>query len=753
MAFGRIFFCRYYNFNLDFCKKKLGQIPYGRKVLYNYTNGGIMSKQARKALITTILAASFTMGHLAYSYSPPFLSDDNYQKGIISLTSNNYSDAILELSAAIAKYPDVPEIKSNLSDAYYRRGADYSSAGEYKKAANDLRAAIFYLKYYQDPTAIELQKASISESTLRSCLEDCNIATDAKSRFNEGKKLRGQGLFPQAIVEFIEAAKDPSVRGLALENAGDLFVLLNKSKNAIICYQDALVISPLNYEMHLKLARALEKEGITDKAIEEYNLAFGDNENADEIMPALERLANLNLTKFPDSSASYLNMGAVCQRKGDYANALTYYQKAQDLDRSNPIIKINIGSLYQAQGDCLKAISVYDSVIADFPKDKLAYTYKARAYDKMKNYSEAINTYQQVLKLDPKDQQAKEEMLDVIGNDLPNEQAWATFETLIAAFPSDDDILKAYADSLLKKKIYYKAVAQYQKLISKDSSDIQSYIGQAQAYQGLNDIDNALKTIDDAIAQNPDDKKLPAFKVDLLANKDDVLFNQAFDLYQKGNIVKALDTYKLIQNPNTDTFVNIGACYQRLGKYPEAMDSYNKALAIEPDNADVLSYIGNVSCLQGQFDKALIYYQKAIVIDPNNKAVQEEMNVAKKQQAEVLFNQGMTAYKALDYKKALKIFGVLLARDSKNSYGYYYRALCYDALNDPRKAIEDYIKVKTLTPNMELVYYSLGVDYDTISDFKNAKEAYRKFIELSGTKNTEYTKYAKKRIIDLKNVK
>jgi lipoprotein NlpI len=74
-------------------------------------------------------------------------------------------------------------------------------------------------------------------------------------------------------------------------------------------------------------------------------------------------------------------------------------------------------------------------------------------------------------------------------------------------------------------------------------------------------------------------------------------------------------------------------------------------------------------------------------------------------------------------------------------------------LNDSRKAIDDYVKVKSLMPSMEIVYYSLGVDYDTISDFKNAKESYRKYIELSGTANNEYTKYAKKRIIDLKNTK
>jgi tetratricopeptide (TPR) repeat protein len=432
---------------------------------------------------------------------------------------------------------------------------------------------------------------------------------------------------------------------------------------------------------------------------------------------------------------------------------MNYYQKAQNIDRTNPIIKINIGSLYQAQGDFNKAIETYNSVILTFPREKLSYLYKARAYVQMKNFQEAINNYAQVLKMDPKDIAAKQEMLDVIGNELPSEKAFALYDALVLDLPSDEDILASYADTLLRKKSYYKASLQYQKLIQKDSSNISAYIGEAEAYKGLNEFDKAIEVIDFGLAKNPNDKKLPAYKVELLASKDDVTFNQALELYNKGNIVKALDTYKLIQDPDKDVLINIGACYQRLGKYQEASDYYNKAIALDPDNPEFLGYLGNVSCLLGQFDKANVYYQKSLSIDPSNKSVEQAMQNAKKQQAEVLLKQAMDDDKSIDFKKALKIVNVLVARDPQNAYGFYYRALCYDALNDSRKAIDDYVKVKSLMPSMEIVYYSLGVDYDTISDFKNAKESYRKYIELSGTANNEYTKYAKKRIIDLKNTK
>jgi len=712
-----------------------------------------MKTTTKIVLMSGILALSLGICDIANAYTPPFLSDANYQKGIISLSSNDYSDAISELNQVLMRYPNVIEIKNNLSDAYFKRGMEFYRAQEFKKTSNDLRAAIFYLKYFQNPTPIDLEKVSIIEANLNNCLADQNIVSSPKSRFNEAKKLRGQGLFPQAIVEFIEASKDQSVRALALENVADLMSIMNQNKQALPYYQNAVILAPLNYDLHLRYARALERTGITDKAIEEYNLAFADNENAEEIMPALERLATLNIQKYPNNSSSYLNLGAVYQRKGDFAAALANYEKAQTLDAANPAIKINIGSLYQAQGNCTKAIELYNQVIMTYPKEKLAYMYKARASNQIKEYTDAINNYKEVLKIDPKDSLAKQELVDTISNNLADDMAFAYFEKMMEQFPNDQEILSLYANALLKKGYYYKATLQYQKLLAKDSSNTLAYIGESQAYQGIYDFDNALRIIDEGIFKNPEDKKLSAYKAEVLENQDTLLYKQAFELYNKGNIVKALEVYKLIKTPSKDTYINIAACCQRLGKYPEAFQNYSLALNQDPNDVDTLVYLGNACCLQKQFEKANTYYKKALLIEPDNQTIKDTVKLANKDYNDSLLEQGMAQYKAMDYKKALKTLSQLLTFDPQNTYGFYYRALCFDGMNDSRKAIDDYLNVIKFMPNMDIAYYSLGLDYDAIVDYKNAKDSYKKFIELSGTKDTEYTKYAKKRLIDLRNTK
>ena len=76
---------------------------------------------------------------------------------------------------------------------------------------------------------------------------------------------------------------------------------------------------------------------------------------------------------------------------------------------------------------------------------------------------------------------------------------------------------------------------------------------------------------------------------------------------------------------------------------------------------------------------------------------------------------------------------------------YYYRAMVYDAVGQYQQAINDYENVVAQNPSIPLVYYSLGVDYDSLKIFTKAVENYKKFIELSKEEN-EYTNYARERI-------
>jgi tetratricopeptide (TPR) repeat protein len=138
---------------------------------------------------------------------------------------------------------------------------------------------------------------------------------------------------------------------------------------------------------------------------------------------------------------------------------------------------------------------------------------------------------------------------------------------------------------------------------------------------------------------------------------------KAHESFDKGNYDEGsghLDVILKDQN-FIATLYNKGLLLERLGKHEEAIEYYDKALAIDPDNVGALVGIGaslaNSSKYKGSmayYDKALHKeaiecYDKALAIDPNN--------------VEALNNKGFSLFGLDKYKEAIEYNDKVLAID------------------------------------------------------------------------------------------
>ena len=55
-----------------------------------------------------------------------------------------------------------------------------------------------------------------------------------------------------------------------------------------------------------------------------------------------------------------------------------------------------------------------------------------------------------------------------------------------------------------------------------------------------------------------------------------------------------------------------------LGNYTQAIQYYDKALAIDPKNVDALNYKGLALDSLGNYTGAIAYFDKVLAIDPKN---------------------------------------------------------------------------------------------------------------------------------------
>lgn len=76
---------------------------------------------------------------------------------------------------------------------------------------------------------------------------------------------------------------------------------------------------------------------------------------------------------------------------------------------------------------------------------------------------------------------------------------------------------------------------------------------------------------------------------------------------------------QLKSNPNdADATIKLGNLYYDGQAYPQAIQYYEKALALQPKNADVRTDLGTAYWYTGDPDKAIASFQKALSIDPNH---------------------------------------------------------------------------------------------------------------------------------------
>jgi len=90
---------------------------------------------------------------------------------------------------------------------------------------------------------------------------------------------------------------------------------------------------------------------------------------------------------------------------------------------------------------------------------------------------------------------------------------------------------------------------------------------------------------------------------------------------QPSNWPALVDNMKIYTSNVTDDYVAfylLGKGYQKLKKYPEAIEAYNKTIALNRDYFNAYNSLGQIYQAQDKNTDAYKMYQKAVSVDPNN---------------------------------------------------------------------------------------------------------------------------------------
>lgn len=674
---------------------------------------------------------------------------EHFDLGQQYLSNFQYSGAITEFKSALRiNYLD-NSARLGLINSYLARATYYANTDhDYKKAGDDYRAALFYLTIYPNANQVKnsAQTIVLVSSNLNKCLNAIDFDKSAQNRYATAKQLRAEGNFASAGYEFNQALSDENFVKDSLQQTADILKVLGNDPKAVEYYKKAVAVAPNDISLRLTYAQLLDKLGQEDASVDEYNYILSKTTDNKDVLYTLERIYKRKLEDSPNDGSITANLGAIMQKEGNYDEALRYYSKAEYLDPSNTNTRLNVGTLYQQKGDYKTAITAYDSILILNPNNVQANLYKAQSLASLGDKKGALELYKKVVLLDPDNETVQADMISMVKDTMTIPQ----FIEYVKKNYSNNagDILYDYALDLHKKEKLADAICLYNEVIKLDNDNSEAYVNLAIAQGQEKKYDQALATINTAKSKFSDNSQITATELSLKSQYMDEKLEIAGNYYNNKDYQNAINEYLKITPATADTMLGVASAYQNLNNTDKAIEYYKQALNLAPTNSDIAFYIASLYADKEDMENAKTFAQKSLALNKTNKQAQDLLkSISENIEAQNL-DKAIALFDAGKYSESLSLINNILSNDSKNAYALYYRGMIYDAQKNYNSAINDYKKAISANPELMIVNYLIGVDYDMLEQYKNAMSYYKAFTA-TYSEDDDYLKYAKTRIGEL----
>jgi tetratricopeptide (TPR) repeat protein len=203
----------------------------------------------------------------------------------------------------------------------------------------------------------------------------------------------------------------------------------------------------------------------------------------------------------------------------------------------------------------------------------------------------------------------------------------------------------------------------------------------------------------------------------------------AEEWFQKGAALNKLKQYAeaieafdqaIRLNPNdAEAYYNKGNALRELERYEEAIVAYDHAIRLNLNYASACYNKGNALRELERYEEAIVAYDHAIRLNPKH--------------ADAYHNKGNALEKLERYKEAFLAYDQAIQLNPNNALAYIAKGIARMDLGDYEGAIEAYDQAIRLNPKDAVAYYLKGF---TLSKLKRYEEASAAFSKASSLANT-----------------
>ena len=243
-------------------------------------------------------------------------------------------------------------------------------------------------------------------------------------------------------------------------------------------------------------------------------------------------------------------------------------------------------------------------------------------------------------------------------------------------------------------------------------------------------------------------------KEEIAESKDPEVWNKKGNIhFQNGEHEKAIIAYnKAIELDRSFgwPYSNLAHTYLSKGKFAEAILLYQKSASLlerKEEKAAAWNSLGDIYRHLNEYENALNSYQKADELDPQNAGQRDNTGRASlepnSRSAQVWLELGNLFFKSGSYKEAADAYSNAIKIDPSSGWAYSNLAMSFVFQGKHQEAVSVYLKSIELfedDKDKAISWNRLGNVYRKINDEDNARKAYQTAVILSNEKTNLLTR-------------
>ncbi len=436
-----------------------------------------------------------------------------------------------------------------------------------------------------------------------------------------------------------------------LENPKSYPLLLKKAAILEDNYQYAEALSVLNYAANLypnSDARKRENELRLTAARfyankDPYTLYEGLAEKSPGNREIINKLISLNITREQYNTAlGYINKTLKNNPNEEFllsnkVDILTYQKKYTQAGyiakklyaRNNTKYRQTLLELKLASAKDFIAQQMPDSAIVEYKialgldaRNSYALNNLSNIYVSQKKYDKALETIDRSLKLYPNDENLLLKKSSILFDAGNVEDAIVVSKKLVQKKPNNSKYLGIYIDQsmaagsgFMKTEDFDEAREQLLNVIAKQPNNVEALNYLINLESGSKNYNQALRYLNTALNNNPDNKELLLKKSAVLEDMKN--FKEAYTI--SNNLMVRYPYKTAYKKSYISQTIAAGRAYQKVNLPDSALLEYQKALSVSPSDSMALIYTVNTLKDKNQNDSTLKYINTGIAAHPKSE--------------------------------------------------------------------------------------------------------------------------------------